>query len=197
MGRTNAIFGQQLTVSTGALQLNAVQNVAAVRKFSVLSDSTLTKPLYSLSAVKLIKIPETNQSNVLTTQLECVPIRTVTKCSHGKGKRKSMRSVVKRFFRLHWGGWIRTISGRHKKMYMKSKNRKRRIRQHVLVNSTQSLLLDKMVTKFWKRPKHYIDDIYEPYHNRTFYYARWRPMPMPPKPLTKAKSFFELSKQID
>ncbi|XP_062563557.1 large ribosomal subunit protein bL35m [Armigeres subalbatus] len=94
------------------------------------------------------------------------PARTVIKFSMSKGKRKSVKPVIKRFKRLDWGGWIRTKAGRHKHMWKKSPNRKRRLRQHVLVNSQQATLLDKMVTKYWKRPRFYIDDPYTPYHTR-------------------------------
>lgn len=94
------------------------------------------------------------------------PIRSLTKFSLKKGKRKSVKAVLKRFKRLDWGGWIRTRQGRHKKMWKKTGALKRRLRQHVIVNATQSWLLDKMVTKFWRRPKHYVDDPYRPYHSR-------------------------------
>lgn len=94
------------------------------------------------------------------------PVRTLTKFSRQKGKRKSVKAVLKRFKRLDWGIWIRTKSGRHKKLWKKTSARKRRLRQHVFTNSTQSWLLDKMVTKFWKRPKFYINDPYTPYHTR-------------------------------
>lgn len=94
------------------------------------------------------------------------PIRSLTKFSLNKGKRKSVKAVLKRFKRLDWGGWIRTRQGRHKKMWKKTGALKRRLRQHVMVNATQSWLLDKMVTKFWRRPKHYVDDPYRPYHSR-------------------------------
>uniref|UniRef100_A0A182YNI5 50S ribosomal protein L35 n=1 Tax=Anopheles stephensi TaxID=30069 RepID=A0A182YNI5_ANOST len=108
-------------------------------------------------------------SPVLQTQ----PNRTVIKFSLRKGKRKTVKAVVKRFKRLDWGGWIRTISGRHKKMWRKKGNRKRRLRQHVLVNGAQATLLDKMVTKYWKRPRYYINDPYAPYHTREeFVYTR-------------------------
>uniref|UniRef100_UPI00398F7A36 large ribosomal subunit protein bL35m isoform X2 n=1 Tax=Pristiophorus japonicus TaxID=55135 RepID=UPI00398F7A36 len=35
------------------------------------------------------------------------PIRALTYCSLRKGKRKSVKSVVKRFLRLHCGLWVR------------------------------------------------------------------------------------------
>lgn len=109
--------------------------------------------------------------------LQSQPNRTVIKFSLRKGKRKTVKAVVKRFKRLDWGGWIRTISGRHKKMWRKKGNRKRRLRQHVLVNGTQATLLDKMVTKYWKRPRYYINDPYAPYHTREeFVYTRRKPL---------------------
>ncbi|XP_034837411.1 large ribosomal subunit protein bL35m [Maniola hyperantus] len=103
-----------------------------------------------------------------------IPTRAVTKFSLKKGKRKTVKAVVKRFFRLHWGAWIRTKIGRHKKLWKKSQAQKRRLRQHVFVNSTQTVLLDKMVTKYWKRPKYYVDDPYEPYHTREEYHITRR-----------------------
>uniref|UniRef100_A0A182MXL0 50S ribosomal protein L35 n=1 Tax=Anopheles dirus TaxID=7168 RepID=A0A182MXL0_9DIPT len=109
--------------------------------------------------------------------LQTQPNRTVIKFSMRKGKRKTVKAVVKRFKRLDWGGWIRTISGRTKKLWRKRANRKRRLRQHVLVNATQATLLDKMVTKYWKRPRHYINDPYAPYHTREeFVYTRRKPL---------------------
>lgn len=99
-----------------------------------------------------------------------VPVRTVTKFSLNKGKRKSSKSVIKRFFRLHWGGWIRTKVGRQKRLWKKSAANKRRLRQHVFCTSTQSYMLDKMVTKFWRKPKYYVDDPYTPYHTREEYF---------------------------
>ena len=105
-------------------------------------------------------------SNITKTQS-----RSVTKFSLRSGKRKTLKAPLKRFYRLDWGGWIRTRSGRNKKLWKKSHNLKRRLRQHVLVNSTQSWMLDKMVTKYWRRPKYYVDDPYRPYHTREEYFA--------------------------
>ncbi|XP_047539755.1 39S ribosomal protein L35, mitochondrial [Vanessa atalanta] len=105
-----------------------------------------------------------------------VPVRTVTKFSLKKGKRKTVKAVVKRFFRLHWGGWIRTKIGRHKRLWKKSPPQKRRLRQHVFCNGTQNTLLDKMVTKYWKKPKYYVEDPYAPYHTREeFPHTRKKP----------------------
>lgn len=103
--------------------------------------------------------------------LQCQQTRSVTKFSLKKGRRKTVRAAVKRFMRLDWGGWIRTKCGRHKKLFRKSSALRHRLKQHVLVNSTQSWLLDKMVTKYWRRPKYYIDDPYRPYHSRENFFA--------------------------
>ncbi|XP_055849870.1 39S ribosomal protein L35, mitochondrial [Episyrphus balteatus] len=97
--------------------------------------------------------------------------RTLTKFSLNKGKRKSVKAVIKRFKRLDWGCWIRTHSGRHKKLFKKSPALRRRLKQHVMVNASQSFLLDKMVGSFWRKPRHYIDDPYQPYMKRDEYWA--------------------------
>ncbi|GAB1860088.1 Large ribosomal subunit protein bL35m [Camponotus japonicus] len=106
-----------------------------------------------------------------------VPIRTLTKFSLRKGKRQTVKTVLKRFYRLNWGIWIRTKAGRRKHLWKKSYARKKRLQQHVFCNATQSTLLDKMVGKYWKRRHYYVDDPYEPYHNREeFYLTRKRPL---------------------
>lgn len=102
----------------------------------------------------------------ISTNLVPIPIRTVTKFSINKGKRKTVKAVTRRFYRLNWGIWIRPMVGRHKKLWKKSPPNKRRLRQHVFTNATQSTLLDKMVTKFWRRPKHFVNDPYNSYHTR-------------------------------
>ncbi|PSN56813.1 39S ribosomal protein L35 [Blattella germanica] len=109
-------------------------------------------------------------------------VRTVTKFSIRKGKRKSVKAVKKRFFRLAWGGWIRTHAGRFKHLWKKPEKLKKKYRKHVFCNAAQCTLLDKMVTSFWKRRKYYVDDPYEPYHSREeFQFTRRKPLPVPPK----------------
>ncbi|XP_022169699.1 39S ribosomal protein L35, mitochondrial [Myzus persicae] len=103
--------------------------------------------------------------------------RNLTKFSLQKGKRKTVKTVVDRFYRLGWGIWIRTKCGRQKKMWKKPAARKRRLRQHVFCNAKQSTLLDKMTTKYWKKRRFYPDDPYEPYHDREEYpYTRKTPI---------------------
>ncbi|XP_024887563.1 39S ribosomal protein L35, mitochondrial [Temnothorax curvispinosus] len=107
-----------------------------------------------------------------------VPVRTLIKFSLTSGKRKTVKTVIDRFYRLHWGIWIRTRSGRHNKLWTKTTARKKRLRRHVFCNATQSTLLDKMTSKYWRRRHYYIDDPYEPYHDREeFMITRKNPLP--------------------
>ncbi|XP_017878176.1 39S ribosomal protein L35, mitochondrial [Ceratina calcarata] len=102
----------------------------------------------------------------LTLTPNTTPVRTVIKYSRHKGKRKTVKPVVERFYRLNWGIWIRTRAGRHKRLWKKSGKLKHKYKMHVFCNATQSAMLDKMVTKYWKRPHYYVDDPYNPYHER-------------------------------
>nr|CAG4641357.1 EOG090X0J5E [Eulimnadia texana] len=126
------------------------------------------KPSLTLAAAR--EPPKTNVNAAPPTEMifeeNSVPSRTVTKWSLSKGKRKSVKAVVKRFYRLEWGAWIRTLAGRNKKKWRKTGKRLNRGKKHLFVNATQSTLLDKMVTKFWRRRRFYIEDPYEPYHSR-------------------------------
>ncbi|KAB0794848.1 hypothetical protein PPYR_11687 [Photinus pyralis] len=106
------------------------------------------------------------QNSTLVDISNSINSRSVTKFSIKKGKRKTVKTVLMRFYRLNWGGWVRTIAGRHRRMWSKSYPRQVRVRQHVLCNSTQCTLLDKMVTNYWRKPKYYVEDPYEPYHTR-------------------------------
>lgn len=182
------LFGQTLAPAS-ALQSNVVRNVPG-RGFTALTST----PATSFSIPNALKYLQTTPNTIVTPSVESMPVRTVTKFSLRSGKRKSVSAAINRFKRLDWGGWIRTRCGRHKKIYKKRANRKHRLRQHVLVNKTQAWLLDKMVTKFWKRPKYYIDDPYEPYHERTYLYASRKPQPYPEKPLTKRIPVWDLAK---
>lgn len=92
--------------------------------------------------------------------------RSLTYYSVKKAKRKSVKSVTERFMRLHCGLWIRRKAGYKKKLWKKKPARRKRLREHVFCNKTQSKLLDKMTTSFWKRRNWYVDDPYQKYHNR-------------------------------
>ncbi|VEN54026.1 unnamed protein product, partial [Callosobruchus maculatus] len=116
-------------------------------------------------------------------QITTKPTRTLTKYSWSKGKRKSVKVVLEKFYRLNWGIWIRTKCGRNKKIWKKSSQRRRRLRQHVFCNASQSWMLDKMVGPYWQKPKYYVEDPYEPYHTREeFAVTAMKPRPyFPPE----------------
>lgn len=157
---------------------NTLANVIQNKCYSVLStqrwsNANEIKQNTLISAV-------TPCGNVLSSVQDALvtPTRNVTKFSLNKGKRKTVKTVVKRFYRLHWGIWIRRYVAHNKHMWRKSHGRKRRLRQHIFTNGTQSWLLDKMVTNYWRRPRFYVDDPYNPYHEREeFMYTRKKPLP--------------------
>lgn len=73
------------------------------------------------------------------------------------------------------------MAGAHKKLWKKNNKIRRRLERHVLINSTRSYMLDKMVTKYWRTPKYWVDDPYAPYHKREeFPFTRQNPRPLPP-----------------
>ncbi|XP_020651720.3 large ribosomal subunit protein bL35m [Pogona vitticeps] len=92
--------------------------------------------------------------------------RTVITYSLRKGKKKTVKPVVKRFLRLHCGLWLRRRAGYKKKLWKKTSIRKKCLREHVFCNKTQSKLLNKMTTSFWKRRNWYVNDPYSKYHDR-------------------------------
>lgn len=133
--------------------------------------TNVTSNLIASTTTSILSNPEFLK---LAASSNFTQIRTVTKFSMKKGKRKTVKAALKRFKRLDWGIWIRTRSGRHKRLWKKSPNNKYRKRQHVFTNATQSLLLDKMVTNRWRKPKYYVDDPYTPYHSRENYWVTRR-----------------------
>lgn len=149
-----ALQNPSITIQNGLSLKPAttIINRIDISKFSTLQVANTTSP-------KLLALPKVQEiSNSIT--------RNLVKFSWGKGKRKTCSAVLKRFYRLSWGGWIHTKCGRNKKIWKKHAARKRRLRQHVLCNASQSHLLDKMVNNFWRKPKYWVDDPYEPYHSR-------------------------------
>ncbi|XP_022605977.1 39S ribosomal protein L35, mitochondrial [Seriola dumerili] len=134
-------------------------------------------PLYS-SAAAAVRAPlwgaacQTPRYNILqrvsalAPSLTPQPSRSLTYYSVKKGKRKSVKSVTERFMRLHCGLWIRRKAGHQKKLWKKKPARRKRLREFVFCNKTQSKLLDKMTTSFWKRRNWYLDDQYLKYHDR-------------------------------
>lgn len=168
-----------LTVS-GLSKRYSIAEYVQKRSFGALSSPTI-KNLTDFSGKfrNATLRPETIEtSSGLVSAPSVTQIRTVTKFSLKTGKRKTVHAVVDRFYRLNWGIWIRTKAGRHRHLWKKSAARKKRLREHVFCNATQSYMLDKMVTKFWRRPRFYVDDPYNPYQKREeFILTRKQPLP--------------------
>ncbi|XP_058471014.1 39S ribosomal protein L35, mitochondrial [Solea solea] len=134
-------------------------------------------PLWS-SAAAAVRAPlraavcQTPRCSILQRVSALVPCLTPQSCrsltyySLRKGKRKSIKSVTQRFMRLHCGLWIRRKAGYKKKLWKKKPARKKRLREIVFCNKTQSKLLDKMTTSYWKRRNWYLNDPYLKYHDR-------------------------------
>ncbi|XP_030841249.1 39S ribosomal protein L35, mitochondrial isoform X2 [Strongylocentrotus purpuratus] len=109
-----------------------------------------------------------NQKVVTSPVLAHQPHRTVVRYSISKGKKKTVHAVIDRFYRLDCGLWVRPQSGRAKKLWKKTPRRRYRLKQHVFCNKTQSKMLDRMTSGFWKKRRHYLDDPFEQYHERHF-----------------------------
>ncbi|XP_068436091.1 large ribosomal subunit protein bL35m [Clinocottus analis] len=146
----------QLRRLSSLLQLQPVSRSAAAAVCAPLRAAASLTPRYNILQRVTPLIPS------LTLQLS----RSLTYFSLKKGKRKSVRSVTQRFMRLHCDLWIRRKAGYKKKLWKKMPARRKRLREHVFCNKTQTKLLDKMTTSFWKRRNWFVDDPYLKYHDR-------------------------------
>ncbi|XP_054909422.1 39S ribosomal protein L35, mitochondrial [Poeciliopsis prolifica] len=104
--------------------------------------------------------------SALVPSLIWQPCRNLTYVSLKKGKRKTVSAVTERFMRLHCGLWIRRKAGYKKKLWKKMPARRKRLREIVFCNKTQSKLLDKMTSSYWKRRNWFLNDPYQKYHDR-------------------------------
>lgn len=161
---------------------------SCLKRVSFIKPALSVTPLASNYSTTLLTNVTTSQRGSLLNNPTIIQLskemneRSVTKFSMRKGKRKSVKAVPMRFYRLQWGAWVRTIAGRHNKVYLKSKRNKRACKYHVLCNARQSFLLDKMVGPYWRKRRWYVDDPYEPYHLREEHpYTYKTPRPFVPK----------------
>ncbi|XP_069833351.1 large ribosomal subunit protein bL35m [Dendropsophus ebraccatus] len=175
--RTGSLLRQWPQCAAGTAAALLRPPVAQSRGSNVRHMSVLCPPLTRSAQSVLLTAthrPSSTQgcailSNVTPLLLSILhqPSRTLTYFGFRKGKRKSVRSVTKRFMRLHCGLWIRRKAAYKKKLWKKKAARKKRLREIVFCNKTQSKLLDKMTTSFWKRRNWFINDPYQKYHDRT------------------------------
>ncbi|KAK8391057.1 hypothetical protein O3P69_017008 [Scylla paramamosain] len=87
-------------------------------------------------------------------------------CQYSTGVRQTTHLSLKGVSGGTQGIWIRARAGARKRMWKKSPAQRRRCKTHVFCNATQSYMLDKMVTRYWRRMRFYPDDPYAPYMNR-------------------------------
>lgn len=90
----------------------------------------------------------------------------MTKYSLKTGKKKSVGVVSVKFYRLHNGLWIRRFGGCSKKIHQKNCHEKYKLRQHVFCTRSQCIMFDKMTTDYYKKRRYFLDDPFEPYHER-------------------------------
>ena len=74
-----------------------------------------------------------------------IPTRTLTYYSRRKGKRKTVKAVVRRFRRTGSGKWKRWQAGKNHFNSKKTSKRRSRLRRYVICNKQQTKLLNKMV----------------------------------------------------
>ncbi|XP_075419220.1 large ribosomal subunit protein bL35m [Tenrec ecaudatus] len=169
-------FLRPLSILASSAYQNCAKNACLLSALSTRHFSQLQTPVVS-STPRLITpvgnlpcwlpAPILNRVGPLLPSVLKLPVRTLTYCSIRKGKRKTVKAVVYRFLRLHSGLWVRRKAGYKKKLWKKTAARKRRLREFVFCNKTQSKLLNKMTTSFWKRRNWYANDPYQLYHDRT------------------------------
>ncbi|KAI3409752.1 hypothetical protein GPALN_006131 [Globodera pallida] len=82
------------------------------------------------------------------------------------GRKRPAQDVLERFKRLNNGMWLRSLPGRFTKVYQKGDSFRKVHLQWETCTAGECAMLDKMITPFWLRPKHYVDDPLEPYHTR-------------------------------
>merc|ERR1712071_246082 len=105
-----------------------ISNTTAPRKS--FSDSILKNRIFSPGYVpyNYFSSISSSVSCLVPTLLARSPVinqtRSVTKWSLNKGKRKSVKAVTQRFYRLQWGAWIRPMVGNHKRHWSKTAKKK-------------------------------------------------------------------------
>ncbi|KAG8034103.1 hypothetical protein G9C98_008584 [Cotesia typhae] len=188
-------FRSKLTQGSGHNLINLpksfVNDIKCLQPHSLINHSAIQHPRFNSTLISSMHFPiKTNSSwskstttlpifNSVNTSLKLQsPARGIIRYNRSRGKRGKVRTVLKRFFRLNWGIWIRTRSARHRKIWTKKQARIRRLRQHVFTNASQSWMLDKMVSPYFRKPKYWVDDPYNPYHSReNFWTTRRKPLP--------------------
>ncbi|KAI1721163.1 putative 39S ribosomal protein L35, mitochondrial precursor-like [Ditylenchus destructor] len=83
-----------------------------------------------------------------------------------QGRKRPCQDVLDRFKRLNNGMWVRSVPGNTKQRYSKADLWRETSFDWYTCTKEECSMLDKMMSPFWLRRKHYVDDILEPYHTR-------------------------------
>ncbi|XP_072027153.1 uncharacterized protein [Amphiura filiformis] len=135
------------------------------RPFSSLTSHTGT----SIAPTTVSCYPQSSQLLQPTIRFLVQPKRTIIRYSLGKGKKKTVKAVVSRFYRFNSGLWLRCRAGRSKGLWKKSLKRRKRLKPFVFCSGPQSKKLDLMVTAYWRRQKNIPDDPLAPFENRNWF----------------------------
>uniref|UniRef100_A0A914X9Z8 Large ribosomal subunit protein bL35m n=1 Tax=Plectus sambesii TaxID=2011161 RepID=A0A914X9Z8_9BILA len=82
------------------------------------------------------------------------------------GRKRPSQDVLDRFRRLNNGLWVRAVPGKHTKRYRKTEIWQATSEYYVTCTKEECWMLDKMMTPYWLRQRHYADDPYANYHVR-------------------------------
>lgn len=98
-------------------------------------------------------------------------VRTRISCSKYGGKEKSVKTAMQRFFRIEDKLWIRAAPGFHHRLWTKSLDKRSLLQQSYIVGKTQSLMLERMAGRFYKKIKldYFVEppfSLYQPFMNQ-------------------------------
>uniref|UniRef100_A0A2K6CMX0 Uncharacterized protein n=1 Tax=Macaca nemestrina TaxID=9545 RepID=A0A2K6CMX0_MACNE len=147
-GAVRAALGIQrpLNVLASSAYRNCVKNASLISALSTGRFSHIQTPVRYLTCGHTSVI--LNRVAPLLPSVLKLPVRSLTYFNTRKGKRKTVKAVIYRFLRLHCGLWVR----RKKKLWKKAPAGKKRLREFVFCNKTQS----KLQWRNW-----YVDDPYQ------------------------------------
>ena len=132
----------QIRTHSSQQMIVSVQRLFA-RKFTSTSSATPWKILSYGYPSTCGYSPMLNQLSLSETRMQ---VRTVTRCSKNKGKRKTVKAVAKRFIRTGSGKLKYWPPGNVHNMLAKSRKKRLQLRKAKYVTKTQLKTLNKMIS---------------------------------------------------
>ncbi|CAJ0954835.1 unnamed protein product, partial [Mesorhabditis belari] len=83
-----------------------------------------------------------------------------------EGRKRPCQDVLDRFKRLNNGMWIRPVPGWHKQRYQKDEKWQTTSMYYETSTKDECEMLDRLMTPYWLKRRHYPDDPYKTYHVR-------------------------------